>query len=252
MSPKQIWCNESQERYVLAITPERLEEFRVLCERERCPFAVVGVATAKNQLTVHDVTSATIRWTCPLPVLLTSRRSDAQCGARKSAADRLRYHPDQLRDASSACCVCRRWRTRSFLISIGDRTVGGMTARDQMVGPWQVPVADVAVTLMGFNTNRARAFAIGERTPLALVNAPASGRMAVGEAITNIAAARIERIGDIKLSANWMAAAGHHGEDAALFDTVRAVGMELCPQLGVEHPGRQGFDVDEDSLAGRR
>ena len=132
---------------------------------------------------------------------------------------------------------------KTFLISIGDRTVGGMTARDQMVGPWQVPVADVAVTLMGFNTNRGEAFAIGERTPLALVNAPASGRMAVGEALTNIAAARIDKIGDIKLSANWMAAAGHHGEDAALFDTVRAVGMELCPQLGISIP------VGKDSMS---
>src|SRR5665647_936398 len=118
-----------------------------------------------------------------------------------------------------------------------------MTARDQMVGPWQVPVADVAVTLMGFNTHRAEAFALGERTPLALVNAPASGRMAVGEALTNIAAARIEKIGDIKLSANWMAAAGHHGEDAALFDTVRAVGMELCPALGI------GIPVANDSMS---
>jgi phosphoribosylformylglycinamidine synthase len=132
---------------------------------------------------------------------------------------------------------------KTFLISIGDRTVGGMTARDQMVGRWQVPVADVAVTLMGFNTNRAEAFALGERTPLALVNAPASGRMAVGEALTNIAAARIDKIGDIKLSANWMAAAGHHGEDAALFDTVRAVGMELCPQLGISIP------VGKDSMS---
>lgn len=133
--------------------------------------------------------------------------------------------------------------SKTFLISIGDRSVGGMTARDQMVGPWQVPVADVAVTLMGFNTHRAEAFALGERTPLALVNAPASGRMAVGEALTNIAAAHIAKIGDIKLSANWMAAAGHHGEDAALFDTVRAVGMELCPQLGI------GIPVGKDSMS---
>jgi phosphoribosylformylglycinamidine synthase len=132
---------------------------------------------------------------------------------------------------------------KTFLISIGDRTVGGMTARDQMVGPWQVPVADAAVTLMGFNTHLGEAFALGERTPLALVNAAASGRMAVGEALTNIAAARIEKIGDIKLSANWMAAAGHHGEDAALFDTVRAVGMELCPSLGI------GIPVGKDSMS---
>ncbi len=141
------------------------------------------------------------------------------------------------------CCACLPWQTRPFLISIGDRTVGGMTARDQMVGPWQVPVADVAVTLMGYNTHLGEAFALGERTPLAVLNAPASGRMAVGEAITNIAAARIAKIGDIKLSANWMAAAGHHGEDAALFDTVKAVGMELCPQLGISIP------VGKDSMS---
>jgi len=132
---------------------------------------------------------------------------------------------------------------KTFLISIGDRTVGGMTARDQMVGPWQVPVADVAVTLMGFNTCLGEAFALGERTPIAVINAPASGRMAIGEAITNIAAAQIDKIGDIKLSANWMAAAGHHGEDAALFDTVKAVGMELCPQLGISIP------VGKDSMS---
>jgi phosphoribosylformylglycinamidine synthase len=132
---------------------------------------------------------------------------------------------------------------KTFLISIGDRTVGGMTARDQMVGPWQVPVADVAVTLMGFNTNCGEAMAMGERTPLAVLNPEASGRMALGEAITNIAAASIAKLGDVKLSANWMAAAGHPGEDAALFDTVHAVAMELCPQLGISIP------VGKDSLS---
>jgi phosphoribosylformylglycinamidine synthase len=148
-----------------------------------------------------------------------------------------------LRDAIERVLCLPSVANKTFLISIGDRTVGGMTARDQMVGPWQVPVADVAVTLMGYSTNRGEAFAIGERTPLALVNAPASGRMAVGEAITNIAAARIDKIASIKLSANWMAAAGHHGEDAALFDTVRAVGMDLCPQLGISIP------VGKDSMS---
>ena len=132
---------------------------------------------------------------------------------------------------------------KTFLISIGDRSVGGMTARDQMVGPWQVPVADVAVTLMGFNTVRGEAMAMGERTPLAVLDPQASGRMAVGEAITNIAAASIGKIADIKLSANWMAAAGHPGEDAALFDTVQAVAMALCPQLGISIP------VGKDSLS---
>ena len=244
MSPKQIWCNESQERYVLAIAPERLAEFRELCERERCPFAVVGEATEDDQLTVHDTEFGNDPVNMPLSVLLGKppkmTRTVSRETPRLSAFDSSAI---DLRDAIERVLRLPAVANKTFLISIGDRTVGGMTARDQMVGPWQVPVADVAVTLMGFNTQRAEAFAIGERTPLALVNAPASGRMAVGEAITNIAAARIEKIGDIKLSANWMAAAGHHGEDAALFDTVRAIGMELCPQLGI------GIPVGKDSMS---
>ncbi|MBI5436652.1 MAG: phosphoribosylformylglycinamidine synthase, partial [Nitrosomonadales bacterium] len=241
---KQIWCNESQERYVLAIAPERLEEFRALCERERCPFAVVGEATADDQITVHDTEFANDPVNMPLSVLLGKppkmTRNVVRETPRLSSFDSSQI---DLRDAIERVLRLPSVANKTFLISIGDRTVGGMTARDQMVGPWQVPVADVAVTLMGFNTQRGEAFALGERTPLALVNAPASGRMAVGEAITNIAAARIEKIGDIKLSANWMAAAGHHGEDAALFDTVRAIGMELCPQLGI------GIPVGKDSMS---
>ena len=244
MSPKQIWCNESQERYVLAIAPERLAQFRAFCERERCPFAVVGVATEDDQLVVHDAEFNNDSVNMPLSVLLGKppkmTRDVAREIPRLSACDIGKI---ELHDAVGRVLRLPSVANKTFLISIGDRTVGGMTARDQMVGPWQVPVADVAVTLMGFNTNRAEAFALGERTPLALVNAPASGRMAVGEALTNIAAARIEKIGDIKLSANWMAAAGHHGEDAALFDTVRAVGMELCPQLGI------GIPVGKDSMS---
>jgi phosphoribosylformylglycinamidine synthase len=244
MSPKQIWCNESQERYVLAIAPERLDEFRALCERERCPFAVVGTAIDADQLIVHDSEFNNDPVDMPLSVLLGKppkmTRNVVRETARLSSFDTGAI---VLSDAVERVLRLPSVANKTFLISIGDRTVGGMTARDQMVGPWQVPVADVAVTLMGFNTNRGEAFAIGERTPLALVNAPASGRMAVGEALTNIAAARIEKIGDIKLSANWMAAAGHHGEDAALFDTVRAVGMELCPQLGI------GIPVGKDSMS---
>jgi len=244
MSPKQIWCNESQERYVLAIIPERLAEFRALCERERCPFAVVGVATADQQLTVHDKEFGDYPVDMPLSVLLGKppkmTRNVVRETQRLTACD---IGQIGLRDAVERVLRLPSVANKTFLVSIGDRTVGGMTARDQMVGPWQVPVADVAVTLMGFSTNRGEAFAIGERTPLALVNAPASGRMAVGEAITNIAAARIDKIASIKLSANWMAAAGHPGEDAALFDTVRAVGMELCPQLGISIP------VGKDSMS---
>jgi phosphoribosylformylglycinamidine synthase len=244
MSPRQIWCNESQERYVLAIQPERLEEFRGLCKRERCPFEVVGVATADDQLTVHDREFGDYPVDMPLSVLLGKppkmTRNVVREIPRLTVCDISKIG---LREAVERVLHLPSVANKTFLISIGDRTVGGMTARDQMVGPWQVPVADVAVTLMGFKTTRAEAFAIGERTPLALVNAPASGRMAVGEALTNIAAARIDKIGDIKLSANWMAAAGHHGEDAALFDTVRAVGMELCPQLGISIP------VGKDSMS---
>ena len=244
MSPKQIWCNESQERYVLAIAAERLEQFRAFCERERCPFAVVGVATEDDRLMVHDSEFNNDPVNMPLSVLLGKppkmTRNVVRETPRLSACDIGKI---DLHDAVERVLRLPAVANKTFLISIGDRTVGGMTARDQMVGPWQVPVADVAVTLMGFNTNKAEAFALGERTPLALVNAPASGRMAVGEALTNIAAARIDKIGDIKLSANWMAAAGHHGEDAALFDTVRAVGMELCPQLGI------GIPVGKDSMS---
>jgi phosphoribosylformylglycinamidine synthase len=244
MSPKQIWCNESQERYVLAIAPERLEQFREFCERERCPFEVVGVATDEDQLVVHDTTFNNDAVDMPLSVLLGKppkmTRNVTRETARLSSFDSSTL---DLRESIERVLRLPSVANKTFLISIGDRTVGGMTARDQMVGPWQVPVADVAVTLMGFNTHRGEAFALGECTPLALVNAPASGRMAVGEALTNIAAARIEKMGDIKLSANWMAAAGHHGEDAALFDTVRAVGMELCPQLGI------GIPVGKDSMS---
>src|SRR5574340_1152550 len=246
MSPKQIWCTESQERYDLAIAPERLEEFRALCERERCPFAVVGTAVADDRITVHDGEFNNDPVDMPLSVLLGKppkmTRNVTRETPRLTTCDISKIG---LRDAVERVLRLPSVANKTFLISIGDRTVGGMTARDQMVGPWQVPVADEIGTLMGFNTQRAEAFAIGERTPLALVNAPASGRMAVGEALTNIAAARIAKIGDIKLSANWMAAAGHHGEDAALFDTVRAVGMELCPQLGI------GIPVGKDSMSMR-
>ncbi|OGR01616.1 MAG: phosphoribosylformylglycinamidine synthase, partial [Deltaproteobacteria bacterium RIFOXYD12_FULL_55_16] len=244
MSPRQIWCNESQERYVLAIAPERLDEFRAFCERERCPFAVVGVAIEEDQIIVHDTEFDNNPVNMPLSVLLGKPPKMTRTVARE--IPRLAAFDSgalDLRESITRVLRLPAVADKTFLISIGDRTVGGMTARDQMVGPWQVPVADVAVTLMGFNTHLAEAYALGERTPLALVNAAASGRMAVGEAITNIAAARIAKIGDIKLSANWMAAAGHHGEDAALFDTVRAVGMELCPQLGI------GIPVGKDSMS---
>lgn len=244
MSPLQIWSNEAQERYVLAISPDRLEEFSAMCERERCPFAVLGHATVGEQLTVHDDEFNNHPVNMPLSVLLGKPpKMTRKVTHEKVQLPAFDTAGIELKDAIERVLRLPAVADKTFLIAIGDRTVGGMTARDQMVGPWQVPVADVAVTLMGYNTNRGEAFAVGERTPIAVIDGPASGRMAIGEAITNIAAAHIDKIGDIKLSANWMAAAGHHGEDAALFDTVKAVGMELCPDLGISIP------VGKDSMS---
>jgi phosphoribosylformylglycinamidine synthase len=246
MSPREIWSNEAQERYVLAIAPERLAEFRAMCERERCPFAVLGVATDDGQLTVKDDYFGNKPVDMPMEVLLGK--------APKLHRDARRHHVSmppldvagiELKEAALRILRLPAVASKNFLITIGDRSVGGFTARDQMVGPWQVPVADVAVTAMGYDTLRGECFAMGERTPLALLDAAASGRMAVGEALTNLAAADVGDIGRIKLSANWMAAAGHGHEDAALFDTVKAVGLEFCPALGVSIP------VGKDSLSMR-
>lgn len=244
MSPMQIWCNEAQERYVLAIAPKDLEGFRAICERERCPFAVVGTATGDGRLKVGDNVFSNNPVDMELAVLLGKppkmTRNVKRLVREGQVFDAAGI---DIREALYRVLRLPTVADKTFLISIGDRTVGGMTARDQMVGPWQVPVADVAVTLMGFNANCGEAMAMGERTPLAVLNPQASGRMALGEAITNIAAASIAKLGDVKLSANWMAAAGHPGEDAALFDTVHAVAMELCPQLGISIP------VGKDSLS---
>jgi len=240
----QIWSNEAQERYVLAIPAERVMEFKELCERERCPFSVLGRAISEDRLVVHDEEFSNNAVDMPLSVLLGKPPKMTRKVKREHVElPRFDTRDIVLKDAIERVLRLPSVADKTFLISIGDRTVGGMTARDQMVGPWQVPVADVAVTLMSFNSCRGEAFALGERTPIAVLNAPASGRMAIGEAITNIAAAQINHIGDIKLSANWMAAAGHHGEDAALFDTVKAVGMELCPELGISIP------VGKDSMS---
>ena len=246
MSPREIWSNEAQERYVLAIAPERLDEFRALCERERCPFAVLGVATDDGQLTVTDDHFGNKPVDMPMEVLLgKAPKLHRDARRNKISVPPLNVAEIDLAEAALRILRLPAVASKSFLITIGDRSVGGFTARDQMVGPWQVPVADVAVTTMGYDTVRGECFAMGERTPLALLNAPASGRMAVGEAITNLAAADVGDIGRIKLSANWMAAAGHGHEDAALFDTVKTVGMEFCPALGVAIP------VGKDSLSMR-
>ncbi|MBP9218712.1 MAG: phosphoribosylformylglycinamidine synthase [Sterolibacterium sp.] len=244
MSPREIWSNEAQERYVLAIAPQRLAEFEALCVRERCPFAVLGEATAEQQLVVHDEHFANHAVDMPMEVLL-GKPPRMLRHARRGKVQAAAFNLDALDVTEAALRVLRlpTVAAKNFLITIGDRSVGGMTARDQMVGPWQVPVADCAVTTLGYDTTLGEAFAMGERTPLALLDAPASGRMAVAEAITNIAAASIASLGDIKLSANWMAAAGHAAEDAALFDTVRAVALDFCRTLDLSIP------VGKDSLS---
>ncbi|MFZ1643612.1 MAG: phosphoribosylformylglycinamidine synthase [Candidatus Contendobacter sp.] len=244
MTPMQIWCNEAQERYVLAIAAEGLATFEALCQRERCPYAVIGVATAEPELRVNDRQFANRPVDLPMSVLFGKPPRMLRDVAREPVA----FQPLDLTGVELAEAVARVLRfpavaDKSFLITIGDRTVTGLVCRDQMVGPWQVPVSDVAVTATSFDVYTGEAMAMGERAPLALLDAPASGRMAVGEALTNIVAARIEKLGDVKLSANWMAAAGHPGEDARLFDTVWAVGMELCPALGIAIP------VGKDSLS---
>ncbi|HKP66617.1 MAG TPA: phosphoribosylformylglycinamidine synthase, partial [Casimicrobiaceae bacterium] len=246
MTPREIWCNEAQERYVLAVARDDLPRFRAICERERCPFAVVGLATAKAQLIVADETFRNAPVDVPLDVILGKPPRMTRDVARVARPlPPLDLTGITLRDAAYRVLQFPAVADKTFLVTIGDRTVGGLCARDPMVGPWQVPVADVAVTLADFTGYAGEAMAIGERTPLALIDAPASGRMAVGEALTNIAAVNIGAIGDIKLSANWMAAAGEAGEDAALFDTVHAVALELCIALGVSIP------VGKDSLSMR-
>ena len=271
LSPMQLWCNESQERYVLGVAPDRLEEFAALCRRERCPFAVVGVATAEERLAVgygvlapsddalglaqqpHAAAASALPIDLPMDVIFGK--------PPKMHRDTARVTPNRwpqlnvvalaaggsageaLHEAGLRVLAHPTVASKQFLVTIGDRSVGGLTARDQMVGPWQLPVADCAITLAGFHGHAGEAMAIGERTPLALIDAAASARMAVGEAITNLCAAPVESLARTKLSANWMAAAGHPGEDARLYDAVHAVGIELCPEIELSIP------VGKDSLS---
>lgn len=244
MSPREIWCNESQERYVLAIAPEDMDVFQALCERERCPYSVIGEATEERQLILGDGHFDNIPIDMPMEVLLGKPPKMLREAHHKP------FHKEEfdtraidIRDAAFRILRLPTVADKSFLITIGDRSITGLVARDQMVGPWQVPVADVAVTASSFTAHCGEAMAMGERTPAALLSHAASARMAVGEAITNIAAARIGKLSDIKLSANWMAAAGHAGEDAGLYEAVRTVGMELCPELGIAIP------VGKDSMS---
>ncbi|HWR81115.1 MAG TPA: phosphoribosylformylglycinamidine synthase [Pseudomonas sp.] len=244
MTPLEIWCNESQERYVLSVDAADLEQFKAICERERCPFAVVGEATAEPQLTVTDRHFGNNAVDMPLNVLLGKAPRMHRSAVREAEqGDDFVASQVELGEAVSRVLSHPAVASKNFLITIGDRSITGLVARDQLVGPWQVPVADCAVTATSFDVYSGEAMAMGERTPLALLDAAASGRMAIGETLTNIAAARIEKIADIKLSANWMAAAGHPGEDARLYDTVKAVGMQLCPELGITIP------VGKDSMS---
>ena len=244
MSPLEIWCNESQERYVLAIEANNIDTFMAICERERCPYAIVGEATDEKQLVLGDGHFDNTPIDMPLEVLL---------GKPPKMLRDVKHHSFQkrdfdtrkidLKDAAERILQLPTVADKTFLITIGDRSVTGMVTRDQMVGPWQVPVADVAVTSSSFDSYTGEAMSMGERTPIALVDTAASARMAVAEAITNIAAARINKLSDMVLSANWMAAAGHPGEDAGLYAAVKAVGMELCPALGITIP------VGKDSMS---
>jgi len=245
MSPMAIWCNEAQERYVLAVSPDRLGEFADLCKRERCPYAIVGETTADRRLVVHDDHFDNFPVDMPVEVLLGKPPRTVRDVTRvRRQGDDLPENID-LREAVYRVLRLPAVADKTFLVTIGDRTVGGLCVRDQMVGPWQVPVSDVAVTASGFDAYTGEAMAMGERTPIAALDGPASARMAVGESITNLAAASLPSLGHVRLSANWMAACGEDGEDAMLFDTVRAVGEELCPALGIAIP------VGKDSLSMR-
>jgi phosphoribosylformylglycinamidine synthase len=244
MSPLETWCNEAQERYVLAVAPEMLATFEAMCERERCPFAVIGYAEKEPHLTLTDGAEKPID--LPLQVLFGKPPKMERAFVRKAiAAKALDLSGITIADAVERVLRLPAVASKSFLITIGDRSVGGMVVQDQMVGPWQVPVADCAVTLAAYDVTTGDAMAVGERTPLAVVDAAASARMAVGEVITNMAGAAIEKLADIKLSANWMAAAGDGDEDQKLFDAVQAVGMEFCPALGMTIP------VGKDSMSMR-
>lgn len=246
MSPMEIWCNEAQERYVMAVPGSELQRFQEICERERCPFAVVGEAKEELHLSLEDQHFDNKPIDLPMSVLFGKppkmHRNVKQIEQSFKDFDR---NGIILGEAAERVLQLPTVASKSFLITIGDRSITGMVAREQMVGPWQVPVADAAITTQSYDSDFGEAMAMGERTPIALLDAPASARMAVAEAITNIACARIGKISDIRLSANWMAAAGYPGEDAKLYEAVQAIGMELCPELGITIP------VGKDSMSMR-
>ncbi len=245
LSPMEIWCSEAQERYVLGILPQSLPIFASMCVRENAPFAVVGRTTNNDELILRDAHFDDAPIDMPLSMLLGKTPQMHRVDEHISANRKPLSTAIDINEAAERVLRLPTVGGKSFLITIGDRSITGMVARDQMVGPWQVPVADVAVTTANYDTLHGEAMAMGERTPLALLDSAASGRMAIGEAITNIAAADIPNIGDIKMSANWMVAAGHPGEGALLYDTVHAIAMELCPSLGIAIP------VGKDSMSMR-
>ena len=249
MSPMEIWCNESQERYVIAVSDEKLAEFEQICKRERCLYCIIGQATDKQQLTLTDELLNNPSGD-PIDLqmqVLFANPPKMHRNVDSSATPTGQFNLDdvEINEAVTRLLNLPTIADKTFLITIGDRSVSGMISRDQMVGPWQVPVADVAVTISSFDSYCGEAMAMGERTPLAILNPAASGKIAVGEAITNLAAAQIKSINSIKLSANWMAAAGFEGQDAALYETVKAVGIDLCPKLGIAIP------VGKDSMSMR-
>ena len=244
MAPLEIWCNESQERYVLSVAPENLDKFAEICARERAPFAVVGEATENEHLTLSDEHFGNNPIDMPLDVLLGKPpKMHRDVESKPAAGDELDFSGVTLEEAAQRILRLPTVAEKTFLITIGDRTVTGLVSRDQMVGPWQIPVSDVAVTAAAFDSYQGEAMAMGERTPVALLDFAASARLAVAESLTNIAAADIGDLKRIKLSANWMSAANHPGEDAGLYEAVKAVGEELCPALGLTIP------VGKDSMS---
>ena len=246
LSPLEIWCNESQERYVLGIDPKDLKRFTEICERERCPFAVVGKASSEQQLVLNDRLFDNQPIDLPMNVLFGKPpKMTRQFNNSPTEQPSLDLTKVDLDEAVDRILKLPSVGSKKFLITIGDRTVGGLVTRDQMVGPWQVPVSDVAVSASTYDSEAGEAMAIGERSPLAVINAPAAARMAISEAITNIAAADISKLSDIKLSANWMAAAGFKNEDQNLYESVKTVGEEFAPALGITIP------VGKDSMSMR-
>lgn len=246
LSPLEIWCNEAQERYVLAISEDDIDSFKEICEREKCPFAIVGTATENPDLVLIDRLFNNNPIDIPLSLIFGNPpKMLRQFKTKENDHKPINTDTISIKEAVERVLRLPAVGSKKFLITIGDRTVGGLVVRDQMVGPWQVPVSDLSVTAASYNESNGEAVAIGERAPIALINAPASGRMAVGEVITNIVAADISDISDIKLSANWMAAAGHKDEDKNLYETVKALGEDFCPDLGICIP------VGKDSLSMR-